>query len=101
GVMRMSQLTIKTNNVPRNLIYGYELSAAERKEFDYIPAYEIDSHDFFRYRGNIYDPSEFMRIPSGMFAPKWHAYASDTFFSGILIKYVNEFEQVVCATYFS
>lgn len=104
------KVTIKTNNVPRNLIYGYELTAKERKEFDYYSDEEIDTHNFFRYKGHVYDPNEFMAISgtsmhcipceNGSFAD-WHGYHNDSFFSGVLIKYVNDFEQVIVGTFIS
>jgi hypothetical protein len=98
----MANITIKTNNVPRNLIYGYQLTAKERKEFDYISDEDIVTRDFFRYKGRIYDIQEFMRIDnhsdSGM--RQWQGYHSDSFFSGILIKYVNDNEQIIVGTYY-
>jgi hypothetical protein len=38
----MSNLTVKTNNVPRLLIDAYELSEKERAEFDYLDWEAID-----------------------------------------------------------
>lgn len=29
-------ITVRTNNVPRDVISGHELTPAEREEFDYI-----------------------------------------------------------------
>ena len=49
-----------TNNKPRQLIYGYELTDKQKQDFDYID--DIDSHDFVKYKNNIYDLSEFMRV---------------------------------------
>lgn len=100
----MSTVTIKTNNVPRQLIFGYELSEKEKADFDYIE--DIEAHDFLKYKGEIYDPSDFMYInPSKECLPKgfekWDGYVSDSFFSGILIKYCNDFESVIVATYYS
>lgn len=96
-------LKIITNHVPRNLVYGYELTDKERAKFDYVKPDEIDSHDFFRYKGRIYDPREFMVISRHAPEPmqSWDGYSSDTFFSGILIKYVNDNEQVIVGMYMS
>jgi hypothetical protein len=98
-------LTVKTNNVPRNLIYGYELSEKERKEFDYISAEDLSTHEFFRYKGNLYDPSDFMRVDPGTEGncglKGWDGYESDSYFSGIVIKYRNDFEQVIVGFYCS
>ena len=101
-------MKITTNYNWRNLLYGYELTAEQKAEFDYID--DIDSHDFIRYQGNIYDPSEFMAIPDCAnqavddgFAEfrTWQGYHSDSFFSGILIRYSGDFEQVQVGRYCS
>ena len=99
-------MKIVCNNVPRNLIYGYELSTKERGEFDYIESEEFELHEFFRCKGSIYDTGEFMRIDSAI-APhpqregweNFDGYASDSFFSGVLVKYVDS-DHVIVATYF-
>ena len=101
-------MKIVCNNVRRNLIYGYELTDAQKKDFDYINAEEFDSHDFFTYKGVVYDPSEFVRIDNTI-APhcqregweKFDGYQSNSFFSGILFKYSANFESVIVATYFA
>jgi hypothetical protein len=92
---------IKTNNVPRDLVYGYELSEKERKDFDYIDAEHFDGHSFMRYKGELYDLSDFMRTTKGMGLLDWDGYASDSHFSGIVIKYVDNFERVIVGTYIS
>ena len=88
-------MKIITNNVPRNLIYGYELSESEKSEFDYLDY--IDSRDFFRYRGSVYDLSEFMvwDNPASPTRDNWDGFRSDSYFSALVIRYVNDFEQVV------
>jgi hypothetical protein len=92
---------IKTNHVPRNLTYGYELSEKERKEFDYIAEEDFSTHSFFRYKGEVYDPSDFMRVTDISDLKGWDGYASDSYFSGIVVKYVDNFERVIVGTYFS
>lgn len=101
-------IRIITNNVPRNLIYGYELGTEEMqefirvREFDYLTADDFQTHEFFRYKGRVYDPSEFMTLTHNHPFPKcWHGYSSDSFFSGILIRYTSDNEQVIVGTYFS
>lgn len=102
-------LCIVTNNIPRKLISVYEMTEEERNEFDYIDAEEILSHEFFRYKGQVYDPSEFMCVPTEpddeneLTNPfrKWHGYSSDSFFSGIVIRYTSDMEQVIVGTYYS
>ena len=90
----MDETKIITNHVPRPVIYGYELSPKERAKFTYYDdaLNEIDERRFFRYKGLVYDLSEFMRVTPriGSFYPYWHGYMSDSFFSGILVRYVEE-----------
>lgn len=116
------RITIRTNNVPRDVIDAWSLTPDERKEFDYLDWQAIeegrDSASFFRYRGELYDLGEFSRItPPGsrIMHPMecqnpdfqgWDEYQSDSFFSGMLIRYYREpgarepdFERIVVASY--
>lgn len=92
-------MKIITDHKYRNLIYGYELTEKERAEFDYIE--DINDHNFFRYKGWVYDPGEFIRVDHHLpdSFKTWDGYQSDTFFSGILIRYSRDFEQVMVARY--
>lgn len=92
-------ITIKSNNHWRNFLYGYELTDKEKQDFDYLPADDIDSHDFIRYQGVILDPGEFMLCPQVFKA--WHGYQSDTFFSGTLIRVSEDGEQYQIGRYYS
>lgn len=98
-------MTIKTNNRFRDLIHWYDLSEKERKEFDYLDTEDRQAEaEFVRYRGWIYDLGEFQIIPRNcnwIGFEKWSGYLSDSYFSGIVIRYANDFEQVVCGTFFS
>lgn len=98
-------LKIYTNNVPRHVIYGYELTMKEAKEFDYLKGEALEFNHFVRYKGSVYDLSEFMSV-RGLGSPTefkdWDGYQSDSFFSGIVIKYVNsDCGEVVVGTYIS
>lgn len=99
------ELTTVTNNVPRFTIDAWELTAAERADFDYLNWSGIDdgtdSATFFRYRGQLYDLGEFMRTPSGSDIANWHGYSNDTFFSGILVRYTEDCEAVIVARFYS
>ena len=83
----MNNIKIITNNKPRQLIYGYELTDKQKQDFDYIA--DIDSHDFVRYKGNVYDLSEFVRIENNDRLKDWDGYSSDSYFSGTLVKYID------------
>lgn len=82
-------LTIVTNNVPRFTVDAYELTAAERAEFDYLDWSAIDagtdSATFVRYRGELMDLGEFTVTD----LPGWDGINTDTFFSGTVVRYVD------------
>lgn len=80
-------MKITTNNCPRDIVYGFELSDKERAEFDWLDADEIESAEFFRYKGRVYSFDEFMRVGNIDTLQGWDGYTSDSFFSGIVIKY--------------
>jgi hypothetical protein len=100
-------LTIITNNVPRDVIDGWELSADERAEFDYIdwPAVERgeESASFVRYRGELYDLGEFVwwDNPDSPCRRRWDGVRSDTFFSGTVVRYVDNCERVVVGRFYA
>ena len=94
-------IRIRSNYNERQFIYGYELTEKELEEFDYIPDAQLSYHSFIKYKGQVYDPSEFMAVdmtsqclPEGF--EHWHGYQSDTFFSGLLIRYCgyNDYYQI-------
>jgi len=83
-------ITIKTNNVPRELLMWHELTDKEREGLDYIKVPDERGTDFFRYKGQIYDVHEFMTtstLPDEHPWRKWQGYQTDSFFSGIVIRY--------------
>lgn len=93
----MTNIKIMTNNKPRQLIYGYELSDKQKQDFDYIE--DIDSHDFVKYKNNIYDLSEFMRVENNDSLKGWEGYSSDSYFSGTLVKYIDS-DTVIMGWYY-
>ncbi len=96
-------MKIITDHKWKNFLFGYELPATVKTDFDYIDADEIESHDFIKYRGVFYDPSDIMRIeetsPLALFG--YHGCHGDSYFSGILIKISDDGEQYQIATYIS
>lgn len=104
----MPDLTIITNNVPRDVVEAFELSPEEREEFDYIDWAAVEegseSASFVRYRGELYDLSEFevWRNPSSpLNVGGWQGMRSDSYFSGLLVRYVEDFERVIVGRYYT
>lgn len=101
----MTDMTIRTNHVPRDIVEAWELTEKEREDFDYLDWAKIeageDSASFFRYKGHTYDLSEFERWDNPMSPTRgsWDGYRSDSYFSGVAVRYVGEeCDQVVVAT---
>lgn len=99
-------IKIITNNVPRQTVYGYQLPKKWRSEFDYMSDEEYETHNFVIYKNWVYDISEFMRVPNGAYGLNnlanndsefidsnyWHGYMPDSFFSGVLIRFVDDWD---------
>jgi hypothetical protein len=104
----MSDLTVITNHHPRDVIEAYELDRAERENFDYLDWDAIDSGNdsatFVRYKGELHDLGEFENFSPGFnpawIGQKWDGICTDSFFSGILVRYCDDFERVICARYY-
>lgn len=85
------------------VIDAYQLTEAERREFDYLPWADIDagrdSASFFRRNGDLYDLGNFTRTSEGSTERKlgWHGVAHDTFFSGTLVRISDDGETVLSA----
>jgi hypothetical protein len=90
-------MKVITNYQYRNMVYGYELTPKERQDFDYIDADDFDSHDFFRYMGQIYDVNEAERSN----VAGWDGQFTDTFFSAILIKLDPEGDRIMVGRCYS
>lgn len=102
--MEQTTLTVKTNNVPRDVLDACELTLAERANFDYLdwPALERgeESASFFRFKGRVYDLGGFMVSTDPQLAG-WDGYESDTFFSVTLVRFVENGERVVVGRVYS
>lgn len=100
----MNKITIRTNHHYRDLLHGYELDPKYRSEFDYLSDDDYETHSFIRYWGIVYSLSEFMRtdcLPLDNPLTKWNGYLSDSFFSGIVVRFSDDMEQVQIGTFYS
>ena len=103
----MNELTIKTNGHERELFAFCDLAENEKSYFSYIEGEDQFSPRLFRYRGVVYDTCEFMCTPKCDPARQelnqlsdWQGYRSDSFFSGVVIRYSEDFETVIAGTYY-
>lgn len=88
-------LKIKTNYVPRHTVNGIDLTPKERKEFDYYTDEILAFSCFVRYRGEVYDLSEFLITDKKGELGRWDGLRTDSYFSGILLKFCHDSEQVL------
>ena len=99
----MSTLTVKTNNVPRDLISAFELPTVKyselRKEFDYLDDADFESAMFFEYRGQVYALAEFLRTEGDLLAQGWQGICNQTAEIGLVVKIVQSCESVVVGRY--
>ena len=95
-------MEIITNNAPRQILYQWDLTPVEREEFDYLK--NDEDGNFVRYKGETYDLGEFMTT-QGLteFNPlkKWDGYHSDSFFSGIVVKYTEDNDYVIMGRFYA
>ena len=103
----MSTLTIKTNHRPRDLqtIFDYSIpqQVKIRKQFDYYSEEELAELALFDYKGSIYSLDDFMWLEgiNPLKVQGWEGYSSDTYFSGVVVKFTEDNEQVIVGTYYS
>lgn len=105
------------NRKPRNLVSRGYLPDSVQSNFDYVSEDDY-SERFFCYRGEWYDAHDMQSIafesdrpslsmgwacivhPGEPFA-QFDAINSDSFFSGIVIRFVDDGESVIVGRYFS
>jgi len=84
-----------TNFHARPVINGWETTAAERAELDYVDWDAVEAgHDSwigFRYRGEIYDLGEFFPTdPHGLFK-SWDGVQTSSAFDAVAVRWAGEF----------
>lgn len=106
GVTVSVQIT--TSNTPRPVLQSYDLTTAERAEFDYIDWAAVDdgraSAEFVRYHGRIYDLGDTEGVPDQKIFPGWDLYITDSFYSGVLFRWPRvdgeiDTEVIICGTW--
>lgn len=97
-------ITIITNNHPRPILSGFQITNEEAKDFEYIDWDAVARGEFMpmfvRYKGRLYDLND----TEGPFPPdrRW-LYVSDSFFSGVLFRNIEETDEggsVICGRYY-
>lgn len=88
-------LKVRTNGVRRPILRWDELTPAEQKEHDWAAPDEPDGdcwQTFVRYRGYATPLANFSRLDVGgdLYAMGWDGASSDSYFSGLVIRLVND-----------
>jgi len=98
------ELEIITDHKWKQFKYGYEVpEKVMEDQFSHLSEDNGDNSDgFLQYRGYWYHLSDFMNIDKNSpLLGTWHGYASDTFFSGILIEVSEDGETYRVGRYYS
>lgn len=93
-------MQIISNGVARDMISFHALPpAVQRRVAD---NYENAEHfDWVRYKGEWYCMEDFMRTDKDSPLSEWDGYTADTFFSGVLVRFVDDGERVIFGRYYS
>lgn len=84
--------TIRTNGRARPVLSWHDLTPRERKQFSHYRG-EDDGASYVRYRGAVYDLSDFPRAPPSL-AP-WDGALPDSAFSAVLARFIDNGESVI------
>lgn len=79
-------MEVTTNNHWRQILHWHDLTKKEQSELKDSCSTAKDTVEdsaFFRYKGQIYDLSDFIRAN---IVPGWHAVKTSSNFSGMVIK---------------
>jgi hypothetical protein len=82
-------MNIKTNNQQRPIIYWHDLPESAKDEYENI---SDTGSSFFKYKGQYYAFDEFSGCKDGGPFDGWHGYMSDTAFSGIVVRYSDDWD---------
>ena len=95
-------MEIITNNKPRYLAALNELPAEVQQDFDYVREQDDYSLRFVQYKGVWYDTydSESTHQAGRSILPGWSCFQSETFFSGVVFRFVGD-NEVICGRYYS
>ena len=99
-------MNVITNNKPRTLLMWAELQEGiGESEFDYVDDADRYEPRFFNYRGAWYDAFEFEYISDqpcyASLRGKWDGVQTTSYFTGIVVRWRQEFESVVVGRYYT
>jgi hypothetical protein len=97
---KFGNASVRTNLAEHQFRYRYEVPAKVlADQFEHLEDGESDD-GFFCYLGHWYHVSDFM-FSHDANANGWQGYASDSFFSGVVIRISPDGESYIVGTYIS
>ena len=108
-MLLVNVMNIITNNQPRDLMHLCDFSTADqekiREQYDWMNPEDIEyNYGFFKYRGQFFHLTDFIRTPSESISElqHWEGYSTDSYFSGTVVRFVeNDCDRVVVGRYYS
>lgn len=93
---------VRSNGVMRQILSWEDLTAKERKEHDWAAPAAPDGYshyEFIRYRGCVTPLENFQRLDAAgeMGAAGWDGAAGDSYFSGLVLRLVDDDAVIVGA----
>ena len=92
-------MVITTNNHRRELLALDQIPTDAAEVFDYITGEDRYSPRMVQYRGEWYDVNDVDGHAINVHIRGWDTYASDSFFSGLVFRYEDDYETVAVGTY--
>jgi len=108
-------MKIISNNQKRELVSFFELPEKVQSDFDYVGDDDRYNYRFVNYKNAWYDVYDTQRISVDNNHPigwamvvqkddplsKWDSIVSESYFSGVLFRFVDDFDSVIVGRYFS
>ena len=97
-------MKIKTNNVPRLLLSFFDLPVREQNEYDYLKVIERYDNRFVRYKGSFYDVFDSQTthgLPIDSPLKSWDSFIGESYFSGVVFRFVDFNDKIVVGSYAS
>jgi len=91
---------IITNNKPRFMTDYLDLPQEQQDDYFILHGEDAFEQSYIQYKGIWYCLGDFVRTDEN-FPSCWAGYSSDSFFSGVLIRFSHDEDFVVMGTYLS
>ena len=94
-------MNIISNNIEREILNFCQLPDNVKSDFDYIDDPDNSGAMFAKYKGHYYDLGEFTRAPDSLELLGWQGINTESYFSGVLIRFTDDNEAIIMGRYYS